>query len=83
MRAAASRTGSCTCAGCVYLIHDPVEFERALPGILILSSGQGESRGDQGLCQIHRRLVTPEMTCRYFQLRAPGGEIEPTRSPPR
>jgi hypothetical protein len=47
-----------------------VEFERALPGILILSSGQGESRGNQGLCQIHQRLVTPEMTCRHFQPRA-------------
>ena len=67
MSAARSWSGEGTCAGCVHLIQDPVEFESALPGILILSSGQGESRGDQGLCQIHQRLVTPEMTCRHFQ----------------
>jgi hypothetical protein len=67
MSVAKSQTGECTCAGCVYLIHDPAEFERALPGILILSSGQGESRGDQGLCQIHQRLVTSRMSCGDFQ----------------
>ena len=67
MSAAKSRTGEGTCAGCVYLIQDAAEFESALPGILILSSGQGESRGDQGLCRIHQRLVTPEMTCGRFQ----------------
>jgi hypothetical protein len=55
----------------VYLIHDPAEFERALPGILILSSGQGESRGDQGLCQIHQRLVTAGMTCSHSEPREP------------
>jgi hypothetical protein len=36
--------------------------ENALPGILISSSGQGESRGDQGLRQIHDRLVTAGMS---------------------
>ena len=51
---------------------DPVKFEDALPGILILSSGQGDSRGDQGLCRIHQRLVTPEMTCRHLQPCATG-----------
>jgi hypothetical protein len=51
----------------VHLLRDPLEFERALPGILILSSGQGESRGDQGLCRIHDRLVTPEMSCADFR----------------
>ena len=72
MSVAKSQGGECTCTGCVYFIHDPVEFERALPGILILSSGQGESRGDQGLCQIYQRLVTPEMTCGRFHPRAAG-----------
>jgi hypothetical protein len=71
MSVAKSQTGECTCAGCVYLIHDPAEFERALPGILILSSGQGESRGDQGLCQIHHQLVTAEMTCGHSRPREP------------
>jgi hypothetical protein len=70
MSVARRPTGECTC--CAHLIRDPVEFERALPGILVLSSGQGESRGDQGLCQIHQRIVTPEMTCGHFQPRATG-----------
>lgn len=67
MTLAASRGGKCTCDGCVHLLRDPVEFESALPGILILSSGQGESRGDQGLCRIHDQLVTPEMSCADFR----------------
>ena len=72
MSGAQPETGGGTCAGCAQLICDPVKFEDALPGILILSSGQGDSRGDQGLCQIHQRLVTPEMTCRHFQPCATG-----------
>lgn len=58
------------CGGCAQLIRDAVEFESAFPGILILSSGQGESRGDQGLCRLHERIVTPEMSCARFQPRA-------------
>jgi hypothetical protein len=73
MSVAKIQARKCTCAGCAYLIQDAAEFERALPGILILSSGQGESRGDQGLCRIHQQLVTPEMTCGRFQPRATGG----------
>jgi hypothetical protein len=73
MSGAQHRTGERTCAGCEYLICDPVEFEDALPGILILSSGHGESRGDQGLCRVHQRLLTPGMTCGHFQPRAAGG----------
>ena len=64
-----TRTRECTCARCGHLIDDPVEFENALPGILILSSGQGESRGDQGMCRIHQQLVAPKMSCDHFQLR--------------
>lgn len=59
-----------TCAWCGHLLDDPVEFENALPGILILSSGQGESRGDQGMCRIHQQLVAPSMRCDHFQPRS-------------
>jgi fructose-bisphosphate aldolase class 1 len=65
------RIAECIC--CAHLICDPVDFERALPGILILSSGQGDSRGDQGLCRIHQRLVTREMTCSHFRRRPADG----------
>jgi hypothetical protein len=73
MSAEQTQGRGCSCAGCAHLIHDPVEFERALPGILILSSGQGDSRGDQGLCRIHEQLVTPEMTCPHFEPRVAAG----------
>ena len=63
-----TRKGSC--ARCSYLLDDPGEFENALPGILILSSGQGESRGDQGMCRIHQQLVAPSMRCDHFQPRS-------------
>jgi hypothetical protein len=52
-----------TCANCRHFLDDPEEFERALPGILALSSGQGDTRGDQGICEIHEKMVTPNMTC--------------------
>jgi hypothetical protein len=41
-------------------------FERAFPGLLILSSGQGDARGRQGLCQVHWCMVTPDLQCRRF-----------------
>ncbi len=70
MIVAKTEAGECSCAGCAHLVDDPAEFESALPGILILSSGQGSSRGDQGLCQIHEQLVTPNMSCDVFRPRA-------------
>jgi len=54
------------CGTCVHFIDDPQEFERAFPGILILSSGQGDSRGNQGLCRVHERLLTPNTSCERF-----------------
>jgi hypothetical protein len=61
-----SKLEGCHCANCHHFLDDPAEFERALPGILILSSGQGETRGDQGLCRIHDKLATPRMSCDHF-----------------
>jgi hypothetical protein len=52
-----------TCASCLHFLDDPEEFERAFPGILALSSGGGDTRGDQGICKIHEKMVTPKMTC--------------------
>jgi hypothetical protein len=73
MSAARNRARERCCERCAHLIGDAAAFEAALPGILILSSGQGESRGDQGLCRIHQRLVTREMTCDRFERRAMAG----------
>ena len=54
------------CSTCSHFIDDPADFERAFPGILILSSGQGDSRGNQGLCRVHERLLAPNTTCERF-----------------
>ena len=65
------------CGSCVHFIDDPAAFERALPGILILSSGQGDSRGNQGLCRVHERLLTPNTSCERFAARLISGASEP------
>jgi hypothetical protein len=54
------------CANCRFFVNDPEAFERALPGILILSSGQGHTRGDQGLCEVHDKMLMPSMGCARF-----------------
>jgi hypothetical protein len=65
------------CGTCTHFIDDPADFERALPGILILSSGQGDSRGNQGLCRVHERLLTPNTSCERFVPRLTPGAFEP------
>jgi len=57
------------CGNCRHFIDDSVAFERELPGILALSSAAGDTRGDQGLCRVHSRLLTPGLTCERFQAR--------------
>ena len=69
------------CCTCAHFIDDAEEFERVLPGILILSSGQGDSRGNQGLCRLHERLLTPNTSCQRFAARFIPAASEPlTRS---
>ena len=57
------------CGSCEHFIDDPADFERAFPGILILSSGQGDSRGNQGLCRVHERMLAPDASCERFEPR--------------
>jgi len=54
------------CANCREFVDDPVRIEAELPGITILSSAYGDTRGDQGLCSLHQQLVTPGLTCSAF-----------------
>jgi len=63
-----SRRPDC-CGNCRYFVDDPVAIENALPGLLALSSAQGDSRGDQGLCEVHDRYLMPHMTCDRFAAR--------------
>ena len=63
------KTADICCGTCVHFIDDPADFESAFPGILILSSGQGDSRGNQGLCRVHERLLVPDASCERFEPR--------------
>jgi len=55
------------CANCAEFMDEPRQLESELPGITILSSAYGDTRGDQGLCRRHQRLVTPGLTCEAFR----------------
>ena len=54
------------CANCAHFLDDPRQLEVELPGLTILSSAYGDTRGDQGLCRWHQRLITPGLTCEAF-----------------
>ena len=60
------------CAWCREFVDDPDVIERELPALLILSSGYGDSRGDQGVCAVHQRWVTPALSCAEFRARNEG-----------
>jgi hypothetical protein len=61
------------CGCCAHFVDDPRELERSLPGITILSSAWGSTRGDQGLCGLHDRFLQPVMSCPRFVERSPTG----------
>ena len=65
---------SATCGTCVHFMDDGEEIERALPAILILSSGHGETRGDQGICRIHDQWLLPRMSCSRYQGQGPSAQ---------
>jgi hypothetical protein len=69
-----------TCARCVHFDDDPSRFEAAFPGLTILSSGFGDSRGTTGLCLEHERLAQPWDTCEDFSPRQ-GRCPEPVEGP--
>jgi hypothetical protein len=67
MSACEASAAARVCGNCRHFVDDAAAFERALPGILALSSGAGDTRGDQGLCLVHDRLLTPGLTCERYE----------------
>lgn len=61
------RATEAVCAHCAEFMDEPAQLEVELPGMNILSSAYGDTRGDQGLCRRHQRLVTPLLTCNAFR----------------
>jgi len=58
-----------TCAECRYFQDDPAALERSFPGILVLSSSYGSTRGRAGICAVRNTFQDPEVACREFELR--------------
>jgi len=58
-----------TCRTCLYFGDDADMLERQLVGITILSSAWGDTRGDQGMCALHRQFAAPDLSCPSFTAR--------------
>ncbi len=54
------------CGICRDFSHDPLAFERILPGVAALSSAHAASRTGDGLCRRHNRLLRASATCPLF-----------------
>jgi hypothetical protein len=65
----ARKTTQDTCCACRHFVDDPEELERAFPGILALSSGQGSTRGRCGICLVHDTFQDPIPVCPEFRAR--------------
>jgi hypothetical protein len=71
MTASTVDPSSPTCRECVHFQDDPAEIERRLPGIRILGSAWGSTRGDAGLCGALDRFQDPVSgnECPLFEAR--------------
>jgi hypothetical protein len=58
------------CTTCRLFVDDPRALEAELPGLCILSSAQGDSRGRAGLCRARGTFQDPEPPCADFVARA-------------
>jgi hypothetical protein len=48
-------------------VDDPQLLERELTGLTVLSSAQGDSWGNQGICRLHRQMLLPTMICNQYR----------------
>jgi hypothetical protein len=68
------------CGRCAHFVDDPLRLERMFTGMTILSSAWGSTRGDQGLCTLHERLLQPVMRCFRFVDRGSSSSSRPCSS---
>jgi hypothetical protein len=57
------------CSQCRHCEDDPGSIERLLPGLNILSSAYGNTRGITAICQHHDMFMSPGPACADFQVR--------------
>jgi len=58
------------CRSCRLFVDQPDELERALPGLTILSSASGSTRGRAGICLARQTFQDPEPPCAEFRPRS-------------
>ena len=51
------------CASCLHFRCDPLEIERAIPGLLSFGSGYAAVRDGDGLCARHERYLAASSVC--------------------
>lgn len=54
------------CVSCTHFHDDPAQVERALPGLVALSSAYASVRAQDGLCVEHGRIVNGRRRCDSF-----------------
>ena len=69
MRERASVQVQDKCCSCQYFLDDPTQLERELPGLTILSSAWGSTRGNAGLCSRYATWQDPVRECPAFKAR--------------
>ncbi|MCG6926306.1 MAG: hypothetical protein LJF30_13470 [Acidobacteria bacterium] len=57
------------CRRCGLFRDEPERLERALPGLTILSSASGSTRGLAGICLARHTFQDPEPACSEFRPR--------------
>jgi hypothetical protein len=55
------------CLSCRLFVDRADELERAFPGLTILSSARGSTRGRAGICLARQTFQDPEPACSHFQ----------------
>lgn len=60
------------CLECDFLVDEPRELERHVPGLNILSSAFGSVRAETALCRRHDVFIVPQQACAGFQPRVKG-----------
>jgi hypothetical protein len=64
-----ARSEPVNCWSCLHFVDDPRQLERALPGLTILSSAWGSTRGNAGLCARYGTWQDPVTGCEQFAAR--------------
>ncbi len=58
-----------TCSTCTRFNNDPAYVERAIPGLTSMGSAWASVRGNDGICSVHDRYLSPTAGCNQHESR--------------